>query len=190
MRTRIRRGCGCTDSPAGRTPSGCTSRRFRFQTTNPSWKRLSKLSSEANRHESGELSRLRRDGTIGYQSFSASPVVDGDRVIGVEGFMIDITERKKIQALYELISENAADVIWIWDLEEGRCVYVSPSVEQLRGFSPEEILAQPLDQAMPGDGYRRAVAEIESRRTAVEAGERGRAHPANEVVYICKTAQP
>jgi PAS domain S-box-containing protein len=135
---------------------------------------------------SGELSRLRRDGTIGYQSFSASAVVDGDRVIGVEGFMIDITERKKIQALYELISENAADVIWIWDLEEGRCVYVSPSVEQLRGFSPEEVLAQPLDQAMLGDSYRGAVAEIESRRAAVESGDEGVRIRTNEVVYACK----
>jgi hypothetical protein len=107
-------------------------------------------------------------------------------VIGVEGFMIDITERKKIQALYELISENAADVIWIWDLEEGRCVYVSPSVEQLRGFSPEEILAQPLDQAMLGDSYRGAVAEIESRRAAVESGDEGVRIRTNEVVYVCK----
>jgi PAS domain S-box-containing protein len=70
-----------------------------------------------------------------------------------------------------LISENAADVIWMWDLEEGRCVYVSPSVEQLRGFSPEEILAQPMDQAMPGDTYRMAAAEIQSRRAAVESGD-------------------
>src|ERR1019366_4830397 len=83
----------------------------------------------------------------------------------------DVTEQKRAQERYQLISENAADVIWMWDLEEGRCVYVSPSVQQLRGFSPEEILAQTLEQAMPSDSYRMAVAEIESCRAAVESGD-------------------
>jgi len=259
----------------------------------------------------GEFSRLRRDGKIGYHSFSANPVLDGDRVIGVEGFLVDITARKvaerdrrhseqqyrslfnsmqegvamqkliwsngvpdncilldvnrrfeeilgmkrehvvnklatevygteaapyleeyasvveggrplefetyfppldkhfvisvtpidedlfatiffdvteqrKTQERYHLISENAADVIWMWDLEEGRCVYVSPSVRQLRGFTPEEIMAQSLEQAMPGDSYRRAVAEIESRRAAVESGDESARIQTSEVVYLRK----
>lgn len=46
---------------------------------------------------SGEFSRLRRDGTIGYHSFSANPVLDGDRVIGIEGFLIDISDRKRAE---------------------------------------------------------------------------------------------
>jgi PAS domain S-box-containing protein len=135
---------------------------------------------------SGEFSRLLPDGTIGYHSFSANPVFDGGRVIGVEGFIIDITEQMKTQALYELISENAADVIWIWDLKEGRCAYVSPSVRQLRGFSPEEVVAQPLEQAMPGDTYRALGAETESRRAAVEAGDESARIRTNEVEYFRK----
>jgi PAS domain S-box-containing protein len=47
---------------------------------------------------SGVFSRLRRDGTIGYHSFSVNPVLDGDRVIGVEGFIVDITELKRAEA--------------------------------------------------------------------------------------------
>jgi PAS domain S-box-containing protein len=46
---------------------------------------------------SGVFSRLRRDGTIGYHSYSANPVLDGDRMIGVEGFMVDITEQKRAE---------------------------------------------------------------------------------------------
>src|SRR5208283_3825854 len=45
----------------------------------------------------GEFSRQRRDGTIGYHSFSANPVFDGDRVVGVEGFLVDISDRKKAE---------------------------------------------------------------------------------------------
>ena len=47
--------------------------------------------------KSGEFSRLRRDGTIGYHSFSANPVLDGDQVVGIEGFLIDISDRKAIE---------------------------------------------------------------------------------------------
>jgi two-component system cell cycle sensor histidine kinase/response regulator CckA len=37
----------------------------------------------------GEFSRLRRDGTVGYHNFSASPVVTGGRIVGIEGFLVD-----------------------------------------------------------------------------------------------------
>ena len=49
------------------------------------------------RARAGEFSRLRRDGTIGYHTFSASPVREGDRVIGLEGFLVDISDRKKAE---------------------------------------------------------------------------------------------
>ena len=54
----------------------------------------------------------------------------------------DITEQKRNQLQYALISENAADVIWLFDLAEQRCVFVSPSVKKLRGFSPDEVGTQ------------------------------------------------
>jgi PAS domain S-box-containing protein len=113
---------------------------------------------------------------------SATPMADNL----FAAIFFDITEQKRTQARYQLISENAADVIWMWDLEEGRCVWVSPSVQQLRGFSPEEIMAQPLDRAMPGDSYRMAVAEIESRRAAVESGDEGARIKRNEVEFLRK----
>ncbi|HXN50113.1 MAG TPA: PAS domain S-box protein, partial [Bryobacteraceae bacterium] len=45
-------------------------------------------------HGGGEFSRMRRDGTVSYHTFSANPVFDGTRVIGVEGFLLDISDRK------------------------------------------------------------------------------------------------
>ncbi len=45
----------------------------------------------------GEFSRLRRDGTVGYHTFSANPLVAGGQVVGIEGFLIDITDRKKAE---------------------------------------------------------------------------------------------
>ncbi|HMD69759.1 MAG TPA: PAS domain S-box protein [Bryobacteraceae bacterium] len=267
--------------------------------------------------KSGEFSRLRRDGTIGYHTVSANRVLDGDRVLGIEGFLVDIsdrkraererhhteqqyrslfnsmwegvaihklvysggvpdnyillevnrryeeilgtgredvvnkpateaygvqsapylkeyasvvetgtplqfethfppmdkhfmisvapmgedrfatiffdiTEQKRTEERYKLVSENAADVIWLWDLAEGRCIYISPSVRQLRGFSPEEALGQSMDRAMPPDAARKMAAETQSRIAAVESGDETARIRTNEVEYLRKdgTAVP
>jgi two-component system cell cycle sensor histidine kinase/response regulator CckA len=55
---------------------------------------------------SGEFSRLRQDGTTGYHSFSANSVLDGDRVIGVEGFLVDLTERKTAEQRYRSLFDS------------------------------------------------------------------------------------
>lgn len=64
----------------------------------------------------GEFKRLCKDGSIGWHTFSANPVYKESKIIGLEGFIIDITERKLIeealrvseqQRLLEHINANA-----------------------------------------------------------------------------------
>ena len=45
----------------------------------------------------GEFSRLCKDGSIGYHSYSARPVKKGRKVIGIEGFIIDNTEHYLVE---------------------------------------------------------------------------------------------
>lgn len=45
----------------------------------------------------GEFSRLCKDGSIGFHSYTARPVRRNGEVIGLEGFLIDTTERKKAE---------------------------------------------------------------------------------------------
>lgn len=63
----------------------------------------------------------------------------------------DVTRQQAAQAAlassearYRLLAENMTDVVWCLDLETLRCTYVSPSVIPLRGFTPEELMAQPV----------------------------------------------
>jgi PAS domain S-box-containing protein len=258
-----------------------------------------------------EFSHLRRDGTVGYHSFSANPVLEGDRVTGIEGFLVDIsnckqaerekrhserrhrslfdslnegvaihklvyadgapadyilldinrrceeilgvkreqvvnelatsvyrtenppylkeyaaavatgvpvqfetyfspmdryflisvtpldddcfatiffdvTDQKKTERQYKLVSENSTDVIWLWDRAEARCVYISPSVKPLLGLSPEEVMALSLEQAIPPDRYPRFLAEQRSRIAAVESGEESARISTDEVEYLGK----
>ena len=46
---------------------------------------------------------------------------------------------------YRLLAENAWDVIWTMELD-GSISYVSPAVERMRGITPDEAMAQTLDQ--------------------------------------------
>lgn len=60
-------------------------------------------------------------------------VAELSREISGKGRRLEESEER-----YRLIAENAADVIWIMDMEFKR-TYTSPSVERLRGFTPEEV---------------------------------------------------
>lgn len=86
----------------------------------------------------------------------ANRVLDSDgKPVKILGVVQDVTERKRIEEAlksseekYRLIAENSGDVIWVLDLESMKFTYVSPSVYQLRGYTPEEVMAQPMSEAL------------------------------------------
>ena len=47
----------------------------------------------------GEFSRRRKDGSIGYHNFSINSVIQEGEIVGLEGFIIDTTEKKQIDEL-------------------------------------------------------------------------------------------
>jgi len=54
----------------------------------------------------GEFSRRCRDGSIRYHTFSAQPVVEGGKIVGIEGFIIDATDRKQAELEIKLKNEE------------------------------------------------------------------------------------
>lgn len=69
---------------------------------------------------SGQFTRLCKDGSVGYHKFSASPVYENDEIVGVEGFLIDITETRLTEEKCDLALELASVVPWELDLENDR----------------------------------------------------------------------
>ena len=91
------------------------------------------------------------DGSTGYISVRLFIVKDDQgRTIRTYGANQDITERKMVEkaleeseAMLRIINENVNDIIWRIDADT-RITYISPSVQRILGYSPEEVLGQPI----------------------------------------------
>jgi two-component system cell cycle sensor histidine kinase/response regulator CckA len=49
---------------------------------------------------------------------------------------------------FRLLAENVVDVIWILDPDTLLFVYISPSVERIAGYRPDEVMGMKLDQLL------------------------------------------
>jgi PAS domain S-box-containing protein len=99
----------------------------------------------------GEFRIVRSDGEVRQVVMRCCLVQDGmGQPVRWEGIIQDVTERKRIEdALrkseerFRLIAENAHDLIYRMSLPDGRYEYVSPAVERITGYSPEECYQNP-----------------------------------------------
>jgi diguanylate cyclase (GGDEF)-like protein/PAS domain S-box-containing protein len=97
-----------------------------------------------------------------------------DGSVILEGSIRDVTRLHEAEAelrlseqRYRLLAENAWEIIWTASLD-GTINYISPAVERVRGFTPEEAMRQSLEETHPPrsaarvvDFYRRLIAAIE-----------------------------
>ena len=117
---------------------------------------------------SGEL-RWLADRSIGRD------VSEGEIVL--HGLAMDITERKQAEDTlrqrnteYRLISEHTGDMIFIVDLETQVLTYISPMVEKLLGFSPQDLLGHGLDELLTPESYQKVLADLPKRIEAFYKG--------------------
>lgn len=82
---------------------------------------------------------------------------------------------------YRLIADNSADVIWVLDPTSGRFTYVSPSVEKLRGYTPEEVMAQPVSEALTPESLKVVSDSMQTDLPAFMTKGSGTASFINEV---------
>jgi len=124
--------------------------------------------------ESFELAWKSKDGSAVYTIVSPRPMFDqAGNFAGSIAAMTDITERKQAEEELEAseerfraLTENSSDIVMVVNAE-GNIMYISPAVERILGYRPEEMIGTPIfDLGPPEDAARarttfRALAEHE-----------------------------
>jgi PAS domain S-box-containing protein len=72
---------------------------------------------------------------------------------------------------YRVLTENIKDVVWVLDTETLFFRYVSPSVEALRGYSVDEVIAQPVDAALTRQAAQALKEMIRERAAMFRRGQ-------------------
>ncbi len=124
----------------------------------------------------GEV-RLRVDGQTRWISAESLPrrLTDGSTLW--EGVIMDITPRKQAEAQigleqqrYRLLADNVTDNIWTMDLQ-GRFTYLSPSIENLLGYTVDEAMAMSNLDFLSPEEREREQARVQAMQGSVEAGQ-------------------
>lgn len=107
---------------------------------------------------SGDAARKRKDGSIAYHTFCAHPIVERGKVVGFEGFITDITERRRLEGIFqrgkrqwETTFDAVADWISLIDAD-GRIVRSNRAGERLFKIPVERIVGQKCCALIHGTG--------------------------------------
>jgi len=79
---------------------------------------------------------------------------------------------RKLEYEYRLLSENALECIWVYDIKSNRFTYMSPNVFKLRGVTAEEAMQESLADAVPGESYQVAMENTKRMVDLYLGGER------------------
>ncbi len=78
----------------------------------------------------------------------------------------ELDELRRSAEEYRLIAEHSSDVIWLLDMETLRFIYVSPSVYKLRGFTPQEVMDQPMSESLTPESLAHVFNSLPARLAA------------------------
>jgi PAS domain S-box-containing protein len=147
-----------------------------------------RLSDPAAAPDKYEFTFYRRDGELRHGLMSVALIPDRRKIVAS---FLDITERKQVEEKlrvseerHRLLADNALDVVWTM-AADGSITYVSPSVEKLRGFTPEEAMRQSIEEIHPPASQAISLGYFTKLYADVQAGrppERFR----GELEYRCR----
>ena len=142
-----------------------------------------------------ELEYVCKDGGTKWGELIITPYfLDQHDFVGIHGVTRDVTQRKltelalrKSEEKFRLLSENATDVIWTFDLESEKFTYFSPSVQLTRGYTPAEAMQISLKDTLVPESYDRAMVQLkEGLQRETQTGMDPDRYRLMEFEEICK----
>jgi len=105
----------------------------------------------------GEFRRRRRDGSVGYHTFSVCHIRKGGEVIGLEGFLMDTSDLRRVRADYAMLFDRMLNGFAlheiICDADGGPIDYrfldVNPAFERLTGLKAEAVVGRRVTEVLP-----------------------------------------
>jgi diguanylate cyclase (GGDEF)-like protein/PAS domain S-box-containing protein len=90
------------------------------------------------------------------------------------------------EAQYRLLADNSSDVVWLYDLENDRFLYASPSVEKVFGYTPTEIKSVTFNGMLPPEMHAEASERVRKRWQAVSEGDESQRTITRETINLHK----
>ncbi len=127
-------------------------------------------------HKSVDLNWRHLDGRPVFSRVLVQSRRRSDGSVILEGVVQDITELRQVEAdlirseeRHRLLAENAWEVVWTMGLD-GSITYISPAVEQMRGFTPAQARCQTPEEINTPESAARVAEYFQRVFAAVEAG--------------------
>ena len=136
------------------------------------WKKITKGESW-----SGTFINKRKDGSLYHEAATIFPIKNEfGETTQYAAVKRNITEQveaenalRKSEHQYRLLADNAQDVIWTMDFES-HFTYISPSVEQLLGYTAEETMHLPIQQMFTPNSYAIVLKDFDEMQANINAG--------------------
>jgi two-component system cell cycle sensor histidine kinase/response regulator CckA len=137
---------------------------------------------------SGQFTRKCQDGSTAYHTFSAHPVRQDGRVVGLEGFLIDTTRVRELEERYEWLFNSMLDGFalheMIFDADgapvDYRFLSVNPAFERMTGLTATAVVGRTVLEVLPGierhwiENYGRVARTGEPFRFEAGSGDLGK----------------
>lgn len=77
----------------------------------------------------------------------------------------------KSEERFRMFTQNSLDVVWTMDMKTGCFTYMSPSVYNLRGYRPEELVGRPVEESLTPKSREKVKELLSKAREEIRNGE-------------------
>jgi len=176
-----------TDEPIGKTDMFFAHRERESRPHDPHWHTFGEICTDSDQvvmdsRQPGHFDEFGNvKGSFLFLDVHKAPFFDEEgEMIGTVGCAHDVTAEREVAAKYRLLADKMRDIVWMVDMDL-HTTYVSPSVETVLGFTPEERVLQRLEEQITPESLA-IVSEVLGREMARE--ERGGADPDRSVTLV------